>query len=99
MTRIAAAVLVTLSSTTAALAQARPSTTSMTCAQSARTVAAQGAVVLGTGGLTYDRFVRDRRFCEATEITEDALVPALDNPSCFIGYRCKEPSRDNFGNF
>jgi len=52
--------------------------------------------VLGTGGYTYDRFVRDRSFCEITEATESAFAPTLDAPQCFIGYRCKEPENDRF---
>jgi hypothetical protein len=53
--------------TTAAAAQNRPSTTAMTCHQAASLVYARGAIVLGTGGYTYDRFVRDRSFCQITE--------------------------------
>jgi len=71
----------------------RASTTAMSCAQAQDTVSRQGGVVLGTGGTTYDRFVRDRSFCEITEITIPAFVPARDTPRCFVGYRCKEPGR------
>jgi hypothetical protein len=79
---------------TAAAAQSRPSTTAQPCATSQRMVAASGAIVLGTGGYTYDRFVRDGGFCEFDETTEPAWVPSRDTPSCFIGYRCK--SRSHF---
>lgn len=71
----------------------RASTTDMSCAQAKDTVSRQGVVVLGTGGATYDRFVRDRGFCEITEVTIPAFVPARDTPRCFVGYRCKEPGR------
>lgn len=74
-----------------ALAQ-RPQSPAMTCRQAASLVFACGAVVLGTGGHTYDRYVRDRSFCEITEFIEPAFAPAADNPQCFVGYRCKEPS-------
>ena len=74
-----------------ALAQ-RPQSPGMTCRQAAGLVSARGAVVLGTGGHTYDRYVRDRSFCEITEFIEPAFAPAADNPQCFVGYRCKEPS-------
>jgi len=47
---------------TGVVAQARPSTPHMLCAQAAGIVASRGGVVLGTGGFTYDRFVTDRRF-------------------------------------
>jgi len=78
-------------------AQPRPSTVAMRCAQAAGLVAARGAIVLGTGGFTYDRFVVDQSFCEITQTTEPAWVPAADTPQCFVGYRCKEPSREPRG--
>ncbi|SOR27355.1 conserved protein of unknown function [Methylorubrum extorquens] len=56
--------------------------------------------MLGTGGPTFDRFVRDRSFCEATEIGRRAFVPTRDNPGCFVGYTCYEPGPgDRFGDF
>ncbi|WP_293807937.1 hypothetical protein [uncultured Bosea sp.] len=86
--------LALLSSAGMAAAQTRPSTVSRPCAASQHDVRANGAIVLGTGGYTYDRFVRDRSFCERDETTEPAFVPSRDSQSCFIGYRCK--SRSNF---
>jgi hypothetical protein len=73
-----------------AFAQPRPSTLAMSCGQAAGLVASRGAIVLGTGGYTYDRFVSDGRFCLNTEITEPVWVPAGDTPQCFVGYRCQE---------
>ncbi|MFL5109347.1 MAG: hypothetical protein ACJ8DL_01410 [Microvirga sp.] len=64
-----------------ALAQ-RPQSPAMTCRQAASLVFARGAVVLGTGGHTYDRYVRDRGFCEVTESTKPGYAPTLDNPQC-----------------
>ncbi len=82
-----------------ALAQ-RLSTTNLTCAQARAVVSREGAAVLGTGGQTYDRFVRDRSFCEATEIGRRAFVPTRDAPGCFVGFTCYEPGRgDRFGDF
>lgn len=72
-----------------AAAQSRPSTVNRPCSVSQQNVIARGAVVLGTGGYTYDRFVRDRSFCEFDEYLEPAWVPSRDTPSCFVGYRCK----------
>lgn len=92
MIRFAAALGLSLVAT-GALAQ-RPSTTAMTCGQAQGFVASRGAAVVGTGGQTYDRFVRDRSFCEVTEVTRAAFAPTRDRPACFIGYRCIEPSRD-----
>ena len=73
-------------------AQTRPSTVSRPCTASQRDVQVNGAIVLGTGGFTYDRFVRDRSFCEFDEGLEAAFVPSRDSPTCFIGYRCKNTS-------
>ena len=95
MTRIAVAIGLAMLST-AASAQPRPSTTAMTCAQARGLIQTRGAAVIGTGGQTYDRFVRDRSFCQPTEVTRAAFVPARDTPSCFVGYRCIEPSRDDW---
>ena len=83
-----------LSAITGAVAQPRPSTVNMSCRQAAGLVASRGAIVLGTGGYTYDRFVRDRSFCLITEVTEPVWVPAGDTPQCFVGYRCKEADRE-----
>lgn len=96
MSRRAAAALVLALAATPALAQERPSSTRMTCQQAARFVLARGAVVLGTGGQTYDRYVRDRSFCAPTEVVQRRFVPTLDNPQCFVGYRCREPSNDDW---
>ena len=79
---------------TGAQAQSRPSTTDMSCNASRQLVFARGAIVLGTGGHTYDRFVRDRTFCQMTEYAQTAFVPSLETPACFVGYRCKEGPRD-----
>jgi hypothetical protein len=75
---------------TSALAQPRPSSVAMTCAQAAGLVASRGAIVLGTGGHTYDRFVHHRGFCLITETTKPAWVPTRDTPQCFVGYTCVE---------
>jgi hypothetical protein len=75
---------------TSALAQPRPSSVAMTCAQAAGLVASRGAIVLGTGGYTYDRFVHHRGFCLITETTKPAWVPTRDTPQCFVGYTCVE---------
>ncbi len=91
MKRIAVVVL-TMLAAEAALAQSRPSTVNRPCAVNRQSVAANGAIVLGTGGFTYDRFVRNRSFCQFDEFVEPAWVRARDTASCFIGYRCKSDS-------
>jgi hypothetical protein len=95
MIRPALAVLLALS-TTAASAQPRLSSVTQPCGASQQYVFARGAVVLGTGGYTYDRFVRDRNFCEFNQFLEPAFVPSLDTPQCFVGYRCKDGPNDLF---
>jgi len=75
-----------------ALAQQRPSSLDRSCASNRQSVAANGAVVLGTGGQTFDRFVRDPAFCAHGEFLEPAFVPSRDAAQCFIGYRCKVDS-------
>lgn len=72
-----------------AAAQIRASTVDRPCAASRQDVARHGAVVLGTGGYTYDRFVADRSFCERDEFTEPAWVASRDTQACFVGYRCR----------
>lgn len=86
---IALICLVTAAS--AARAQGRPDSTTMPCSRAAALVRSQGALVLGTGGRTYDRFVVDRNFCESTQQTKAAFVPAADTASCFVGYTCIDP--------
>ena len=88
--RKAALVLIACSFTTSVQAQSRPSTPSMTCNQARQIVMARGAVVLGTGTYTYDRYVVDRRFCEINETIEPGLVPTRDTPQCPVGYLCRD---------
>lgn len=73
----------------AALAQSRPSTTNMSCSQAQATVKSAGAIVLGTGGFSYDRFVSVESFCTAQEIGIPTWAPARDNPQCMVGYVCE----------
>lgn len=70
-------------------AQQRPSTPNLACGQAQQIVLSRGAVVLSTGPHTYDRYVRDRSFCERNETTELAFVPSRDTPQCPM-YRCRD---------
>lgn len=81
---------------TAASAQPRLSTTAMSCPQARDFIRGHGAAVLGTGGQTYDRFVSDRRFCAPTEVLKRAFVPTRTDGQCLIGFRCYEPSPDDW---
>ena len=71
-----------------AMAQ-RPSTTAMSCGEARALVASRGAVVLGTGRHTYDRFVADAGYCSLGEYAYDGHAPTRDG-SCRIGYVCKD---------
>ena len=73
----------------AVLAQSRPSTTSMSCSQAQATVKSAGAVVLATGGFSYDRYVRSEAFCTHQEMSIPAWAPTLDNALCVIGFVCE----------
>jgi TRAP-type uncharacterized transport system substrate-binding protein len=77
-----------------AQAQTRLSTTSMTCSAAASFVASKGAVVIGTGGDTYERVVIGQGFCNRGEDTKPLFAPTRDNGACFIGYYCFEYSRN-----
>jgi hypothetical protein len=72
----------------AAGAQTRPSTTALACGQARALVQTQGAVVLGTGGQAFERFVTHSGYCAREEIAEQSFAPTLDNPQCPIGFRC-----------
>jgi hypothetical protein len=69
-------------------AQQRPSTTRMTCQAASALVARSRAIVLGTGGDTYDRFVVTEGYCATGTYGRPAFVPTRDNPQCNIGYYC-----------
>ena len=95
--RAIAATLAALASTApaASVAQARPDSLSMSCAEVANLVTTQGAVVIGTGPNVFDRYVREVRFCSGAEQLKPEWIKTRDNPQCFVGYVCYVPSRDN----
>jgi hypothetical protein len=89
MRRMAILLAATLAASSA-YAQPRPMTPSLTCNQARGLVFSRGAIVLGTGTYTYDRYVSDVRFCEFNEWTEPAAVPTRDTPQCPVGYVCRD---------
>jgi hypothetical protein len=89
---VLAGALVALS--TAAFAQGRPSTTAMTCSAAHSLIEQRGALVIGTGGDTYDRLVRDMSFCEHGQKTKPRFAPTRDNPQCYVGDYCFDESLD-----
>jgi hypothetical protein len=65
----------------------------MSCAEAHAFVASQGAVVLGTGQFTYERYVGTPGYCLVGEIAEGGFAPTQDNPQCHVGWICKSRSR------
>jgi len=66
---------------------ARPSAASLNCAAINSRIASAGALVLDTGPTTYERYVRDLGFCQASQITVPEFIRSADNPQCLV-YRC-----------
>ena len=78
------------------LAEARPDSRAMSCAQIRAMIQSHRAVVLTTGPNTYDRYVRQfGNECDWPEVPMSAYIPARDG-HCPV-YRCEEPV-DNFPN-
>ncbi len=73
---------------TEAIAQPRPLSLAMSCGQARSLVANRGAVVLGRGRYTYDRYVSSQAFCLRNEYVRAAWVPMADTLQCPIGYTC-----------
>lgn len=80
---------------TSAMAQTEATTLTMTCAAARGIVASRGAVVLRTGPVTYDRYVRDARFCALQETARPAWVRTADAAQCPIGAVCRSVEIDN----
>lgn len=93
--RLLIASIVIAGSATGALAQTSPTTLTMTCAQAKRIVASQGAAVLRTGPMTYDRYVRDGSFCAFQETARPTWVRTSDMAQCPIGAVCRSIDIDN----
>ena len=53
------------------------------------------AFVLGMGGDTFDRFVRDASFCSHGQRLRPAFSPTTDNRACLVGWRCYDESRED----
>ena len=80
---------------------ARPSTLGMSCQQAQNLVARSGAIVLSTGGQTYDRFVANPGYCLFGEYVYNGYAPTKDSQQCPLGYVCKPnpPLFDDEGDF
>lgn len=63
----------------------------LNCAEAIALVKREGEVVVPAVRGVPERLVRDRSFCDFSEVAELRFVPTRDNPQCPIGYRCREP--------
>jgi hypothetical protein len=72
-----------------AFAQGRPDSTAMSCAQARGVVTRAGAIVLGTGGPTFERVVNSAQFCTPDEFTQPFWAPTADARQCMVGYTCE----------
>lgn len=68
----------------------------MACADAMEMVKREGSITLGIGRGAPERFVRDRSFCQFSEVAELRFVPTRDNAECPIGYRCREPAFEDW---
>ena len=73
------------------LAQPRGASLRLTCREAMDLVKREGETMIALGNGPPERTVRDRGYCELSEIAELRFVPTRDNPQCPIGYRCREP--------
>ena len=80
---------------TGAMAQSGPTTLNMTCAQARGIVASQGAFVLRTGPMTYDRYVRASSFCALGETVHPAWIRTADAAQCSVGGVCRSVDLEN----
>lgn len=71
----------------------RYTSTSMTCSGVTAAINREGAAIMRytskSGALLYDRYVRNRNFCQPGETTQRAYIPTRDLPACPVN-RCKE---------
>jgi len=71
----------------------RYTSTSMTCSGVAAAINRDGAAIMRytskSGALRYDRYVRNRNFCQPNETTQRAYIPTSDLSACPVN-RCKE---------
>ncbi len=71
----------------------RYTSTSMSCSGIAAAINRDGAAIMRhtskSGALLYDRYVKNRNFCQPDETTQRAYIPSSDLPACPVN-RCKE---------
>lgn len=79
-----------------AAAQERPLTRLMTCEAVKRLVARERRIVLATSETAYETVYFESGACRNEVSGRPAFEPTLDDPNCFVGYRCVQ--RNNEGN-
>lgn len=87
MLRILMVLVGSLSMVAGAGAQGRPDSRAMSCARVQDLIANNGAVVLTTGQLTYDRYVVSRQFCSHPYVPVVDFIQTRDTDQCPV-YRC-----------
>lgn len=87
----AAAVCVPLS---AFAQEGLPQTLDMSCSQAQSLVYHNGAAVLATGPLVFNRYVTGMNYCALGDVTRLTWVRTHDASLCPVGYVCHEPSND-----
>lgn len=85
------AFVLALATTGPALAQGRPDTRNLTCAQVNALVQGSGVVVMNTGTYAYERFVASAGFCDRWERLNTETVPSLDLRQCVVEWICYDP--------
>ena len=90
-TLIGATLMGSIAAAAPAVAEGRPDTRRMTCAEANAFVQRQGAVVMTTGRHTFRRFVAHRGYCDRWEIVWPETAPTRDNPQCVIRGVCTDP--------
>lgn len=88
MNRTLVALCLLVPSTVAA--QPRVEAQRLSCAQLAGIVRSSGAVIIGTGGFTFDRYVSSGQFCIRPEVPVPAWIAAADTAQCYVGSVCRE---------
>jgi hypothetical protein len=78
-----------------ALAQQTHSSPDMTCEELKKIVADDGAVLLHTSATKFDRYVRDRSLCAASDVAKAAWIASSDHSLCHVGYTCKSRAADS----
>lgn len=90
LSRIVLALNICIAAVAPAFAQPVQPIQRMVCADAMALVSRSGAILLNAGGPGLERFVKDRSFCQRSEVAELRFLQTRDNPECPVGYRCRE---------